>query len=341
MRQLLRYSIAFIGLLSLGPMALGQSSETKAASAWRSVEAGAVKEGKVVLYTMLIEATSARMKKDFESAYPQIKLDYHRVPGTAFVRRIEEEQRSGNDSADLVITTLMLWLEDRARAGAFRVLFGPSAEAWPRGYLVGGTGVVLSIEPLVMAYNHNLIKRPVTGYQDLLRSELQGRLGTSELVAPSVIAWYDWLEKTQGPDFLGRFAGQHPKVYTGGIPATQAVASGEIALAAFAGLGTAKALVEQGAPITIVVPKPSLGVQYGGAVLAGSRRPNAALVLMDYLMSRRGQTAWHGQGESASPLPNIPGSVDGQSIVPYDEKPYTPEFIKARREAWNKLFKPQ
>lgn len=60
----------------------------------------------------------------------------------------------------------------------------------------------MSIEPLVMAYNHNLIKRPVTGYQDLLRPELQGRLGTSELVAPSVIAWYDWLEKTQGPDFL-------------------------------------------------------------------------------------------------------------------------------------------
>ena len=76
------------------------------------------------------------------------------------------------------------------------------------------------------------------------------------------------------------------------------------------------------------------------AALAHAKRPNAALVFVDYMMSRRGQTAWNGSGESASPLAGIPGSLDAKTMQPWDPFRYTPEFQKAYLAKWNKIFKP-
>ena len=60
---------------------------------------------------------------------------------------------------------------------------------------------------------------------------------------------------------------------------------------------------------------------------------------MGYAMSPRGQADWNGTGESASPLKNIAGSLDADSIEPYDPKPYTPEVVKSYTAKWNSLFK--
>ena len=81
-----------------------------------------------------------------------------------------------------------------------------------------------------------------------------------------------------------------------------------------------------------------MGFQRGGAILGWGKRPNASQVLMNYLMSARGQAAWNGQGDSASPLPNIKGSLNAKSIAAYDAARYTPEVIKAYTERWNMLF---
>ena len=58
-------------------------------------------------------------------------------------------------------------------------------------------------------------------------------------------------------------------------------------------------------------------------------------------MSPRGQAAWSGRGESASPLPNIPGAMDIRSVTPYDPTPYTTEVVAAYGKKWNALFRKQ
>jgi iron(III) transport system substrate-binding protein len=127
---------------------------------------------------------------------------------------------------------------------------------------------------------------------------------------------------------------------TGGAPASQALAAGEFAAIAFATVTTIRPLMDIGAPVKLVVPSPSFGVGYTGAILGWSKRPNAAQVFMNYLMSERGQTTWNGRGESASPRKGIPGSLDPESIK-IDFPPMSSEAIDRLKTRWSGMLNAQ
>jgi iron(III) transport system substrate-binding protein len=198
---------------------------------------------------------------------------------------------------------------------------------------------VAATEPFLLAYNTKLVPTPITGYQDLLRPEFKGKIGTVEAVSATVVAWYDWLEKTQGPDYLQKLAAQSPRIHGGGaVQNAQSVAAGETLVTSFTIMTIASPLVDQGAPIKMVQPNPSLGTRALGVVPSWATRPNAAQVFLDYVMSVRGQSLLMGKGEAASALPNVPGAMDGRNITPYDPTPYTPEFVKTYLKRWHGLF---
>ena len=87
------------------------------------------------------------------------------------------------------------------------------------------------------------------------------------------------------------------------------------------------------------MPIPNLGTYYEVAAFGWGKHPNAALVLLDYLMSRDGQTAWHGTGDSASVLPDIKGAVLADGMVAGDGARYTPEFVTNYRNRFLNIFK--
>jgi iron(III) transport system substrate-binding protein len=330
----------FLLQLALGLVALGTVQFALAQDlTWKAVETAAQKEGRVLLYSQLDPTLQLRLEAGFAKEHPGIKLEVVRISGAAVIARIEQECSAHADGADVVITTVMQWLEKNAKDGVLKAPIGPASKVWPEKYLLGEGAPVLSVEPIVMAYNTNLVKTPITSYQDLLRTDLKGKIGALiPATAPSVVAWYDFLEKIEGEEFMRAFGAQSPRFYPSSVPATQALASGEIAVAAFTLPVIAGPLIQDGAPIKVAVPKQILGVQYGGGILASSRRPNAAQILMDYLISMQGQIMWSGRGESASPLPNVPGSIDPNSITPYDEAGYTPEVMRRFREHFNQMF---
>ncbi len=308
-------------------------------SSWPSVLDSARKEGRVVLYSQQVPQQIAQIKADFEKAFPGITLEAARLTGTAANIKLDQERAAGVDGGDILITGEVVWLADRAKEGGLRKPIGPAAQSWPAKYLLHEAIPVLGLDLFVIAYNTNLIKTPVSGYQDLLRPEFKGRLGTTEVQAIAIVAFYEWLEKTQGGDFLARLAAQGPRIYTGAVPNAQATASGEVAATTFSVSAVLKPLIENGAPMRIVVPQPGLGLRYGAGIIAGSRRPNASQVLLDYLMSPRGQTAWHSQGISASPLPNIPGSQDASSIQAFDPAVYDKDSVSNYKRKWDLLFR--
>ena len=101
----------------------------------------------------------------------------------------------------------------------------------------------------------------------------------------------------------------------------------------------AKALIGLGAPVDYVVPTPGISISYGLSALAWSKRPNAARVLADFAMSPAGQAAWHGVGESASPLPGIPGSLDVSAISLWDPEAFPADVVNAYATRFNAIFK--
>jgi iron(III) transport system substrate-binding protein len=323
----------------LGPLAHAQSkARAVAPSEWTRIVDAAKKEGRVVVFTTTPPGVHARIKADFEKAIPGIEMESIRLVGAQISTRIEQERAAGNIDGDAMITSELLWSLEATRKGWLKIPVGPNAQAWPEAFIKEGAVPLLGVNPFVIVYNTNLVKTPPTSYQDLLKPEFKGKIGASALVGDPVIGWYDWQERTQGAGWLAKLAAQNVKMYPGAVAPTQAVASGELAVNMWTVFGVTNPLLESGAPIKTVVPNPSYGAAYGGGVVNGSKRPNAALVFMDYMMSTRGQAAMIGNGEMASALPNVPNSLDIRTVTLHDSEKYPPSVVNAFTAKWNALF---
>lgn len=324
------------------PQAQAQSSAQSPGyqpAEWAKTVAAARKEGKVTFYSSQPPGALDRFIAGFKKTYPDIAIESSRGASAQLFPRVQQELASGSDGGDVWINTELLWLIDRSREGKLLKPAGPALAGWPSRFLVEGAVVLAGREPFIITYNKTLVPTPPKGYADLLRPEFKGRLASSELAATTVVAFYDWLEKTQGADYLAKFRAQNPKLYLGGVPIAQAVASGEVSIGAFGQPTATKPLMEKGAPVDYVIPDPGLGVEYIAAAFGWSRRPNAALVLLDYVMSAEGQTAWHGTGETASPRSDVKGAIPIASVTPWDPHAYPADVANRYREKWTRIFK--
>lgn len=331
-----RSAICTIGALALAPAAHAQQGD----AAWQKIVADAKKEGSLVIYHQTVTQVMERITKDFMAQYPEIKVEFRRLLTTVtHMQAIENEKASKLDGADITQYANAIWYREKAQENFFLKPVGPAMAYYPKEHLLYGAVPVVAVMPFVMAYNTNLVKTPITGMRDLLRPELKGKVGSSDLVAETVFAFYEWIEKTQGPDFLPLFAAQKPKLTVGVSPLFQSIAAGEIAAAAYGIHSVANTLIAQGAPMKVFQPNPAFASIDVLAALAHSRRPNAALVFLDYMMSRRGQGIWNGGGETASVIPGIPGSLDAKTMQPWDVFRYTPEFQREYKLKFDKMFK--
>ena len=316
------------------------SAQTAADKEWAATVAAAKKEGRVMLYNSAAQPIGERIAAAFRKAYPEINIEVFRATSGQIVPKLEQERKTGAEGGDVIINSDIPYFKSRHAEG---VLLPPSPEAvrrWPKRFVLYGGVYIAAVEPLVIIYNKNLVKTPPKNFADLLAPEYRGRTGTSTLAATSVVAFYDWAERTHGKDYLTQLRSQNPKMYNGGTPMSQAVASGEVAAAGIAAVpANAKALIGLGAPVDYVVPNPGIGIFYGISALAWSKRPNAARVLADFAMSPAGQAAWHGVGESASPLPGIPGSLDVTSISLWDPEAFPADVVNAYTTRFNAIFK--
>jgi iron(III) transport system substrate-binding protein len=308
---------------------------------WQKIVAAAKQEGSVFIYYQTVAPLMDRVIKDFETVYPEIKVGSKRqVQPAEHMALIENEKKANIDGADITQYANAIWYRDKAAENFFLKPVGPALAEYPKAKLLYGAVPVIAVQPFFPAYNTNLVKTPVTSYRDLLKPEFKGKLGASDMVAETVFAYYEWMEKTQGSDFLEKLAAQRPKLMVGTVPITQGTAAGEYAATVMSIFPIANPLIALGAPIKPVMTNPMFASEDVMAVLAHAKHPNAALVFLDYIMSRRGQTAWNGKSETASVIPGIPGSLDAKTLQPWDVFRYTPEFQKEYLVKWNKLFKP-
>ncbi len=336
-----RRSLAVIGAVLLAAMSVmlcGPVAQAQQGGSWDSVLAGAKQEGKVVFYSAAPQGVVERLVAGFKKLHPDIAVEPLRGPSGQLLSKVEQERVNAIDGADVMISTEVAWFTDKAKAGQLLAPTGPSNTAWPAKYKVGDSVIIAGIEPFTIPYNTGLVKDPPKSYADLLKPEFTNKIGTSDLAATTLIAWYDWLDKTQGLDYLPKLKAQNPKLYVGTVPISQALAAGEIVVSAFGNTTSFTPLIQQGAPIKLVIPSPGLGFEYGLGAFGWSKRPNAARVFEDYVMSVDGQSAWHGGGESASPI-GVPGSVPIDSITPWDIAAYPPDVVKSYTGRWNKIFK--
>ena len=330
---------ALASALALPGVSVAQGAKPVSADAWKGIVAAANKEGKVLLYSAATQAIQTRIKTAFTKAYPGISMEWIRYGSGELMTRLDQERQTGVEGADVGISTEVAWFDNASKAGYLKPPVGPAVAAWPAAYLLNGTSPVLAMEPIVIMVNTNIVKTPVTGQKDLLRPEFKGKVGIEELASTFVYAWYDLVEKSEEAGYLAKLGANQPRIYASTVALAQSIASGEIGIANFVNMGAAVSTVKSGAPARIVMPTPTFANQYNGGVIATSKRPNAALVLLDFLMSRDGQEAWSGDGASASPLAGVPNALEAKNVRPVDLVPYTPERNKEFKARFDGLFR--
>ena len=152
---------------------------------WAKIVAAAKSEGTVVIYSQITPVVIERLRTDFPKLYPDIRFELSRI--ITIIPKVEEERKSGSDGADIVVISEPLWIEGLAKSGVLKTPVGPSAPAWPADYMVARVAPVLLVEPFIIAYNTRATQASINGYQDLLKPELKGKLGTVEIVSSTVV----------------------------------------------------------------------------------------------------------------------------------------------------------
>lgn len=253
--------------------------------------AGAKKDGQVVLYSTMTVQDGRALGAAFEKKYG-IKLVHWRGSAEKIVQRALAEARAGHDGADVFETSshrMEVLYRERLLEDFYTPAFQElSPASFPRGHR---QYVAARFAFFVVGYNTNLVKAdevPRT-YEDLLDPRWNGRLA----IEPTDVLWFAALTKAMGEErglaYFKRLAAMKPTIRNGHILAAQLVASGEIPLFVDAYNNNMETLKKAGAPVDWKPLQPAFGQASAIGLAKDSRRPHAALLFTEFLLSREGQ----------------------------------------------------
>ncbi len=154
---------------------------------------GAKREGKVVIYSGMIENQALRpLVEAFKKKYPFVAVDYWRGDSRAMVQKLLTERRAGRIIGDIFESTG--GAETVSKAGAAQAFASPSAANFPKSYIAtDGMWIASRLDYFGMAYNARQVSAadvPKT-YEDLLDPKWKGAIAwraDSEIGAQLFIA---------------------------------------------------------------------------------------------------------------------------------------------------------
>jgi iron(III) transport system substrate-binding protein len=315
--------------------ASGSTVGPMTASQWKALIAKAKQEGSVTIYSSGNPTSLQAMATAFKAKYG-ITVTINRQIDGVLTTQIGAEESSNhlNDDVFMVASKPVVlgmlkhgWVVDARGPDLYAKDFDRAKFAKP------GKAVVVGAAVLGLAWNTSQYPKGVKTFKDLLDPALKGRIGVvAPGTSPALVDWWHWVQQNVGTSYVTQLAAQSPKVYPSSLPMTQAVASGEIAVASFAAT-TAVDLKAQGAPIDFKAMP--WNAPWWGMVLKNAPHPNAAQLLLDYMVTKDGQaTSERLEGAVLKGVPNT-FYVDPRSQKLAD---LTPQKIAQFDTYWNGLF---
>jgi iron(III) transport system substrate-binding protein len=341
--------LAVLAALSSGTPPAGAAASGSAAAApkpatkaqWAQIVARAKREGSVTLYTTQNPILIADMAARFKAKYG-ITVTVNRNIDAVLVQQVTAEHGANSVKADVWASASIpqvlgahqeqnRWVVDGVGPDLF-------AKGFDRNLFVGpGKAVVVGEAILGMGWNTTFFPQGLKDLPDLLNPRLKGRIGVPVPSSPSFVDYYNWVEATYGANFLQRLAAQEPKLYASSLPMTQAVASGEIAASPFV-VPTILDLKAQGAPVGFQLAKgtKTWNAPYYGMIMRRAPHPNAAQVLLNYMVTREGQAT--SQRLAGAVVKGVPNTF---FVEPRRQKlkELTPAKVLAFQQRWDSLFR--
>jgi|SRR5437870_11534080 len=284
---------------------------------------GAKKEGKVVVYSTTDAKLVTPLIKDFEAAFPGVKVEYTDLNSTEVYNRFISENAANAASADAVWSSSMDLQMKLAADGAAAVYKSPEAAALPGWARWKDTVYATTFEPIAIVYNKRLVPA-----EDVPKThdELLKLLTSKAEKYQNKVTAYD--PEKSGVGFM--LVNQDAKLYAKFWDLVKVF--GERSLKVQSSTGTMLERVSSGEnligynvlgsyALTRAKKDPSLGIAFTtdyNLVLSrlvfvskNAKNPNAGRLWVDYLLSKRGQTITAEQAELYSVRTDITGKDSG------------------------------
>ena len=284
---------------------------------------GAKKEGKVVVYSTTDAKLAQPLIKDFEAAFPGVKVEYTDMNSTEVYSRFTSESAANAASADTVWSSAMDLQLKLAAEGFAAVYKSPEAGALPDWARWKDTVYATTFEPIAIVYNKRLVapdEVPKThaDFTKLLNTKaekFQKKVTTYDAEKSGVGFMLVNQDARLDPafwDLVKAMGARGVNMQSSTATMMERVSSGEN-LIGYNILGSYA--------LTRAKKDPSIGIAFTSDynlvlsrlafVSKNARNPNAGRLWLDYLLSKRGQTIAAEQAELFSIRTDITGKDSG------------------------------
>ncbi len=316
------------------------------AVAWAQQDARRIelarKEGQVVWYSNLALDRGNAIAQGFMKLYPAIKVNYFRANAPQLANRVLTEGQAGKTQMDVLLISFF-FLDQLIDAGLLEPYCTFEREAFPSEFKDKDClWTLTSANTQVMGYNTQWVQKGEAPkrYSDLLNPKWKGKM----VLDDEGYRWFAYTLDKMGEDkglaFMQRLAAQKPQFRHGDTLMTQLLAAGEFAICVICYGYRLEFMKSKGAPVDWNADEP---VTVSGSTVSLAKRslhPNAARLLVDYVLSKQGQT------HLASFL-TVPGRKDVPPLAPrliqglklYPIKIELSKGLNARRDQFLQIFK--
>lgn len=282
-------SLGAVAALSLSALALTAC----AAPAADAADAPQAESASLTLYTSEPQEKIDALIAAFTEQHPEIDVEVFRAGTGDLTARIAAEEKAGDIGADLLLAADAPTFEDYAERDLLLEYESPEAASIkqdlidPEHFYVG-----TRLLPTVIAINTNTITDAPSSWHDLTDPAYAGKIAmpnpdVSGAAAYNAAVWLD--EPKLGLSWLEGLAANQPLIAESNGPVSQAVAEGSSPVGIVVD-SLVRDLAAAGSPIEAVYPEEGVPfVSQPVGIFADTEQPEAAKLLVDFLISKQGQ----------------------------------------------------
>jgi ABC-type Fe3+ transport system substrate-binding protein len=284
---------------------------------------GARKEGRMVIYSSLIVNQMLRpLTEGFKKKYPFLEVKYWRGSSGKTFRKVTAEMRAGKLVADVIEGSGITGSIIKANIGL--PMWSPELAPYDKKYNAkDGTWFTTRFRYIGGAYNTKMVSAadaPKT-MEDLLNPKWKGKIawraGTSSsgemiTITSLLLAWGD----KKAEDYLKKLAKNEPvPLHVSNRGVVDRIMEGEYAIAIGASAHHPVISARKGASVAPMLLNPVPSLNGTISVLKGVPHPNAAMLMVDFILSKEGQELFKKAGYFPA-HPGVPAAKDLLEVVP-------------------------
>jgi iron(III) transport system substrate-binding protein len=292
-----------------------------------SVIEAAKRERKVVVYSTTDSTAAAQLLRDFAELYPEVRVEYVELNSEELYSRYRAETAANADSADLLWASSMDGQVDLANAGRAATYASPDIASLPKWAVWRNQAFGTTYEPIAFVYNKELLpavdvphdhsallallKGNAAAFKGRIAAYDPERSGTGYLLADQ-----DTRHFAAAWELFRAFGQNAIALRTAAADIIEGVIQGEQTIGYGVFASYARTRAERVPELGIVIPHDYALIMSRVAVIsAKAKRPNAAKLFLDYLLSRRGQSVIGGRADLYSLRDDVAGPTTARGVA--------------------------